>query len=104
MAGAVGERLRGRCPRCRPPTRPTVPPTACDALPLRGGAIDPNGGHATGLQRVVFTLQAVLVLHDIAVPGVARLDIQPPRAGVDVLAVRVVDGIQSSVVAVVIGE
>lgn len=104
MSGAVGERLRGRRPRRRPPARPLVAPAACDALPLRGRAIDPNRGHAFGLQRVVFALQAVLVLHDIAVPGIARLDVQPPCAGVDVLAVGVVHGIQARIVAVVIGE
>src|SRR5262249_20073002 len=104
MSGAVGERLRGSRPRRSSPARPTVDPAARDALPLRGRAVDADRGHAIGRQRVVFALQAVLVLHDISVPGIVGLDIQPPRTRVDVQAVRVVDGIQATVVAVVIGE
>jgi hypothetical protein len=102
MARAVGERLCGRGPGRRHPTRPIIEPAAGDAIPLRGHTVDSHGAHAIGHERVVFALQAVLVLHDVGVPGIARLDIEPPRAGVDVLTVRIAERIQASVVAIVV--
>lgn len=104
MPRAILRRFAGGAHRGRAPTRPGVQPGPRDRVPLIRRAVDADRRHAVRMQRVILALQAVAVLRRVAVPRVACLHVQPPSRGVDVEAVGVGEGIQSSVVAIIVSQ
>src|SRR5689334_11705642 len=86
------------------PVWPAVLPIAGDGRPPRSCAVDADSGGTPSGEGVVFALQAVAVLDRVVVPGVVRLDVEPPHAAGNSDRGRRVVGGQASVVSVVVGQ
>src|SRR5690242_11199524 len=95
--------FRGR-ERGSPPRWPGILPTAGNGFPLRCRAIDTYRCRAIGHQGVMLTLEAVLILDHVSIPGVARFNVEPPGRTGNPNALGRVECIETSVVPIIIGQ